>query len=244
MVEGHAAEASEEEMLQAIEIAKKPISEICALINQAPRARRQAQAPPRPLEGQARARGRDPRLRPGPAREGPLHQGEDGALRRRPGRHRRGQGQVRRPPRRRDSRAGSSAPCMEDMQYHILRSGILDKSLRVDGRGLEDIQAHHLRDRHPRPRPRLGPLHPRRDPVPRHHYPRHRSSTSRSSTTSRATAATASCCTTTSRPTRSARSRQARHGSSRDRPRATSPERAIEEVLPSKEKFPYTIRVV
>ncbi len=32
MVEGHAQEASEEEMLGAIEVAKKPIAEICALI--------------------------------------------------------------------------------------------------------------------------------------------------------------------------------------------------------------------
>ncbi len=29
---------------------------------------------------------------------------------------------------------------MEDLQYHILRNGILDKGLRVDGRGLEDIR--------------------------------------------------------------------------------------------------------
>ncbi len=30
---------------------------------------------------------------------------------------------------------------MEDLQYHILRNGILDKGLRVDGRGLEDIRS-------------------------------------------------------------------------------------------------------
>ncbi|MDX9826437.1 MAG: polyribonucleotide nucleotidyltransferase [Spirochaetia bacterium] len=29
---------------------------------------------------------------------------------------------------------------MEDLQYHILRDGILDKGMRVDGRGLEDIR--------------------------------------------------------------------------------------------------------
>ena len=29
---------------------------------------------------------------------------------------------------------------MEDLQYHILRNGILDKGLRVDGRGLEDVR--------------------------------------------------------------------------------------------------------
>ena len=30
---------------------------------------------------------------------------------------------------------------MEELQYEILRGAILDKSLRVDGRGLEDIRA-------------------------------------------------------------------------------------------------------
>ena len=69
----------------------------------------------------------------------------------------------------------------------------------------QDRAADHRRGRHPAARPRLGAVHPRRDPGARASPRSAPARTSRSSTRSRASTASTSCCTTTSRPTRWAR---------------------------------------
>jgi polyribonucleotide nucleotidyltransferase len=139
MVEGHAAEASEEEMLQAIEVAKKPISEICALIV---KLRELAGKPKLPLAPSKDKLERETEIRA--YAQGLLEK----ALFTKEKMERYGAveaaiGEVK--AKFADLLADAVqarlfGACMEDMQYHILRSGILDKSLRVDGRGLEDIR--------------------------------------------------------------------------------------------------------
>ena len=139
MVEGHAAEASEEEMLEAIEVAKKPIADICELIN---KLRELAGKEKLPLAPSKDVLQREDEIR---AFAQPLLQ----------------KALFTKEKLERYAAVAAAisevktkfadlledatqsrlfGACMEDMQYHILRSGILDKNLRVDGRGLEDIR--------------------------------------------------------------------------------------------------------
>ena len=68
--------------------------------------------------------------------------------------------------------------------------------------------------------------------------------TSRRSRRSRASRTAASCSTTTSRPSRSARCGASARPGRREIGHGALAERAVEAVLPPKEEFPYTIRVV
>ena len=69
----------------------------------------------------------------------------------------------------------------------------------------QDRAPDHRQGRRAAAYPRLGAVHPRRDPGAGRHDARHRRAMRRSSTRSRASAASRSCCTTTSRRSRWAR---------------------------------------
>jgi polyribonucleotide nucleotidyltransferase len=139
MVEGHAAEASEEEMLGAIEVAKKPIADICALIVKLRELAGKDKLPLSPVKAElqkaAEIRAYAQAL---------LSKAVFTKVKQE--RHAAVQAAIA------DARAKFAevlvdetqirlfGALMEDLQYEILRAGILDKSVRVDGRGLEDIR--------------------------------------------------------------------------------------------------------
>jgi polyribonucleotide nucleotidyltransferase len=140
MVEGGADEVSEELMLGAIEAAKKPIGEICALIEKMREETGKPKLPFAPLKVELGRRSEIDAF----ARQrlavalftkvkGERYAAVAAAIK---------------------ETATTFADVlvddiqkklfdalMEDIQYDILRSGILDKGLRVDGRGTEDIRA-------------------------------------------------------------------------------------------------------
>ena len=139
MVEGDAEEASEEEMLGAIEVAKKPIAEICALICELRKVAGKEKLPLAPLKvelnrkAEIEAYGRELLSK---ALFTKVKQERQNAV----------AAAIR---QARDKFADALTDdvqkklfdaLMEDLQYHILRGAILDKSVRVDGRGLEDIR--------------------------------------------------------------------------------------------------------
>ncbi|MBN1243291.1 MAG: polyribonucleotide nucleotidyltransferase [Spirochaetales bacterium] len=140
MVEGGASEVSEELMLGAIETAKKPIADICALIE---RMRAEIGKPKLPLaplrvELQKKAAieaAAKPRLEK--ALFTKVKQERYGAV----------AAAIKETAAEfadvlaDDVQKKLFDALMEDIQFHALRNAILDRSLRVDGRGLEDIRA-------------------------------------------------------------------------------------------------------
>jgi polyribonucleotide nucleotidyltransferase len=139
MVEGHADEASEEEMLAAIEVAKKPIAEICGIIVQ---LRELAGKEKLPLLVSADVLQNEEAIR-SMAREllekalfTKVKQERYAAVAA-------AIAEVRAKFAEQiedEKQARLFAALMEELQYQILRSNILDKGKRVDGRGLEDIR--------------------------------------------------------------------------------------------------------
>lgn len=140
MVEGGADEVSEELMLGAIEAAKKPIGDICALIEKMRHETGKPKLPFAPLRvelGRKSEIDAFARKRLAVALftkvKGERYAAVAAAI-------------------KEASTAFADVlvdeiqkklfdALMEDLQYDILRSGILDKGLRVDGRGTEDIRA-------------------------------------------------------------------------------------------------------
>ncbi|MBL8965631.1 MAG: polyribonucleotide nucleotidyltransferase, partial [Spirochaetaceae bacterium] len=139
MVEGDSLEVSEEEMLGAIEVAKKPIAEICSVIEELARLVGKKKLPLSPLrvelnrKAEIEAYARPLLLKALFTKEKMERQSAvAGAIA--------------------DAKAKFAealtdeiqkklfGALMEDLQYGILRSGILDEGKRVDGRGLEDIR--------------------------------------------------------------------------------------------------------
>lgn len=140
MVEGGADEVSEEMMIGAIEAAKKPIAEICGVI----RAMRDAIG--------------KPKLALAPLRVELVKKSEIEAF----AKERLSKALFTRVKQERYAAVAAAiaatkaafasdlgadeiqhtlfAALMEDIQYHVLRSGILDRGIRVDGRGTEDIR--------------------------------------------------------------------------------------------------------
>jgi len=140
MVEGGADEVSEEMMIGAIEAAKKPIAEICGVI----RAMRDAIG--------------KPKLALAPLRVELVRKSEIEAF----AKERLSKALFTKVKQERYAAVGAAiaetkttfasdlgsdeiqhklfAALMEDIQYHVLRSGILDRGVRVDGRGTEDIR--------------------------------------------------------------------------------------------------------
>ncbi|MCX7026823.1 MAG: polyribonucleotide nucleotidyltransferase [Spirochaetes bacterium] len=139
MVEGGSQEVSEEEMIGAIECAKEPIASLCAAIEELRGLAGKEKLPLAPLkvilnkEEEIRAFASE---RLSVALFTKVKQERGKAVR-----------TVIAETEKvfTDVLAGEVqqklfSALMEDLQYHILRNGILDKGLRVDGRGLEDIR--------------------------------------------------------------------------------------------------------
>jgi polyribonucleotide nucleotidyltransferase len=140
MVEGGADEVSEEMMIGAIEAAKKPIAEICGVI----RAMRDAIG--------------KPKLALAPLRVELVRKSEIESF----AKERLSRALFTKVKQERYAAVAAAiaetktnfandlgsdeiqhklfAALMEDIQYHVLRSGILDRGVRVDGRGTEDIR--------------------------------------------------------------------------------------------------------
>ena len=140
MVEGGADEVSEEMMIGAIEAAKKPIAEICGVI----RAMRDAIG--------------KPKLALAPLRVELVKKSEIEAF----AKVRLSKALFTKVKQERYAAVAAAiaetkaafandlgtdetqhklfSALMEDIQYHVLRSGILDRGIRVDGRGTEDIR--------------------------------------------------------------------------------------------------------
>lgn len=140
MVEGGADEVSEETMIGAIEAAKKPIAEICGVI----RAMRDAIG--------------KPKLALAPLRVELVRKSEIESF----AKERLSKALFTKVKQERYAAVAAAiaetkaafandlgndeiqhklfAALMEDIQYHVLRSGILDRGVRVDGRGTEDIR--------------------------------------------------------------------------------------------------------
>lgn len=139
MVEGGSQEVSEEQMIGAIEAARAPIAAICAAIEELRTLAGKEKLPLAPLKitlnkkAEIRAFAQE---RLSVALFTKIKQ-ERGAA-------------VRAAIKETESAFSDSlademqkklfGALMEDLQYHILRNSILDKGLRVDGRGLEDIR--------------------------------------------------------------------------------------------------------
>jgi len=139
MVEGHAQEASEEEMLGAIEVAKKPISDICALIVKLRELAGKEKLPLSPLKVELQ---KASEIRAyahallSKALFTKIKQERYAAV-----------GAAIEDTRAKfagvfsdDIQKKLFGALMEELQYEILRGGILDKGIRVDGRGTEDIR--------------------------------------------------------------------------------------------------------
>jgi polyribonucleotide nucleotidyltransferase len=139
MVEGHAEEASEEEMLGAIEVAKKPIAEICALIVKLRELAGKDKLPLSPLKVELK-KAADIRAH--------AHALLSKALFTKVKQERYAAVNAAIADTRDrfaddltdDTQKKLFGALMEDLQYEILRGGILDKGVRVDGRGPEDIR--------------------------------------------------------------------------------------------------------
>ena len=139
MVEGGSQEVSEEEMIGAIECAKDPIARICAAIEELRRLAGKEKLPLAPLkvnlnkeeEIRAYASGRLSN-----ALFTKVKQERYKAVRAAIKETETAFADVLVD----ETQKKLFSALMEDLQYHILRDGILDKGLRVDGRGLEDIR--------------------------------------------------------------------------------------------------------
>jgi len=139
MVEGGADEVSEEAMLGAIEAAKKPISEICAMIEKMREAIGKEKLPMCPVKVELAA-AEEIKAFAKPLLERALFTSEKmerysavaAAIKQ----------TVEKFPTVLEDETQKKLfdALMEDIQYNVLRSGILDKGLRVDGRGTEDIR--------------------------------------------------------------------------------------------------------
>ena len=139
MVEGGSQEVSEEEMIGAIECAKDPIARICAAIEELRGLAGKEKLPLAPLkvslakEEEIRAYASS---RLSAALFTKVKQERYKAVRAAIKETEAAFADVLVD----ETQGKLFSALMEDLQYHILRNGILDKGLRVDGRGLEDIR--------------------------------------------------------------------------------------------------------
>ncbi len=139
MVEGGSHEVSEEEMIAAIECAKEPISRLCAAIEELRALAGKEKLPLAPLtitlnradeirayahEKLSKALFTKVKQERGKAVSQAIKETET----------------VFADALTDDTQKKLFSTLMDDLQYEILRSSILDKGLRVDGRGLEDIR--------------------------------------------------------------------------------------------------------
>jgi len=139
MVEGGSHEASEEEMIEAIETAKDPIARICAIIEELKRLAGKEKLPLAPLQAELNNKEEIRAF---------AHELLSKALFTKVKQERaKAVAQAIAAVKNKfkdaltdDIQAKLFSKLMNDLQYDILRSSILDRQLRVDGRGLEDIR--------------------------------------------------------------------------------------------------------
>jgi polyribonucleotide nucleotidyltransferase len=139
MVEGDAEEASEEEMLHAIEVSKKPIAEICGVIVELRKLAGKEKLPLAPLKVELTRKDEirayaHALLSKALFTKVKQERGAAVSAAIKDAREKFADVLVD------DIQRKLFDALMEDLQYEILRGAILDKGLRVDGRGLEDIR--------------------------------------------------------------------------------------------------------
>jgi len=139
MVEGHADQVSEEEMLGAIEVAKKPIADICALIVKLRELAGKDKLPLAPLKVELNKRSEieacaRPLLQKALFTKEKLERQDAVSAAKKEAAAKFAEALTD------DIQRKLFDALMEDLCYEILRGGILDKGMRVDGRGLEDIR--------------------------------------------------------------------------------------------------------
>ena len=131
-----------------------------------------------------------------------------------------------------------------DIEAKIVRSQILAGEPRIDGRDTRTVRADRDPQRRAAARPRLGAVHARRDAGAGRRHAGHRARRAAHRRAGRRVRATASCSTTTclrsppAKPAAWARPKRREIGHGR------LAKRALVAVLPTKEEFPYTMRVV
>ena len=242
MVESEAKELSEEVMLGAVTFGHRAVpagdrGDHRAGRDAAPRSPGRCRPPARELEA-IEARLREPigrRLAAAYARARQAGAQQTGSTR----------------PRRRSAETCSPTTQPAAGAQAVQGAGEGDRARRDPATGERDRRPRHqdgAADRRPRSascRARMArrcspAARPRRSWWPRSAPAR----TSRSSTRSRASTARTSCCTTISRPTRPAKPGRMGSPGRREIGHGKLAWRAIRPLLPTKESFPYTIRVV
>ena len=139
MVEGHADQVTEEEMLGAIEVAKKPIADICALIVKLRELAGKDKLPLAPLKVELNGKA-EIEAYARPMLEKALFTKEKLARQDAVAAVKKDAAAKFAERLTDDTQRKLFGALMEDLCYEILRKGILDRGLRVDGRGLEDIR--------------------------------------------------------------------------------------------------------
>ena len=132
----------------------------------------------------------------------------------------------------------------KELEADIVRNAILDTGLRIDGRDTKTVRPI-IAEVGVLPRAHGSALFTRGETQALvRRDARHRPGRADRSTRSRASTARTSCCTTISRPTRWARPGAWASPGRREIGHGKLAWRAIHPLLPEKDKFPYTLRVV
>ena len=186
----------------------------------------------------------------GHRRAGPAHglcdPAQGGAPER--GRRRQGEGDgALLPGRRRRARAYDKlrvGGVFKELEAKIVRWNILDTGKRIDGRDLETVRPIVCRGRRPAAHPRLGAVHPRRDPGAGRRHARHRRGRAVHRRAAGHLQGDLPAALQLPALSRSARPAAWAAPGRREIGHGKLAWRAIHPMLPAKDEFPYTIRVV
>ena len=142
------------------------------------------------------------------------------------------------------ARRAEVSRAFDRLEKEIIRQRIAVDKKRPDGRAAGRDPPDRVRDRHLATRPRIGPVHPRRDPDPLQRGPGTSRMDMRVDNLSLLRSRRPSGTTTTSRPSRSVRWASCAGPKRRDIGHGALAERALTPTIPSQEDFPYVVRVV
>ena len=132
---------------------------------------------------------------------------------------------------------------VEDLKYDHMRE-ITVNGGRIGGREHDEVRAITCEVGVLPAHPRLGALHPRRDAGAGGRHPRHQRRRAADRAARRAWPSSSSCCTTTSRRSRVNETKPLRGPGRREIGHGALAERALRNMLPESESFPYTVRIV
>ena len=132
----------------------------------------------------------------------------------------------------------------KELEADVVRRDILDTGSRIDGRTVDKVRPIVSEVGVLPAHPRLGAVHPRRDPGPGRRHPGHRRRRAAASTPWTAPTRRSSCCTTTSLPTRSGRPAAWARRAVAKSATASWPGGRSARCCRRQEDFPYTIRLV